>query len=298
MKEKLNFILVGVFVLVLGLALITGVLWLGAGGPKLDHKLYLTYMTESVYGLSKDAGVTYRGVEVGRVRDIALDPDHTERVRLLLEIRADVPIREDTVSTLDVQGLTGLAHVDLQGGEGIAPALQPKPGEKYPVIPSRTSLRAQWSDATTQLLANLSNISERLNRLLQDQYLEDVLQELQSTLSNSREVSGRVLHILEQLDSDVVAQLPVLLEQLYVSVASLEQMAEQITTTSTALDQLIRTSGGELEHFTAQSLPEASTLVMELRQAAENLRRFSAEVERHPEILLRGAPEPRPGPGE
>ena len=298
MKEKLNYILVGVFVLVLGLALIAGVLWLGAGGPKLDHKLYLTYMTESVYGLSKDAAVTYHGVEVGRVRDIDLDPDNTERVRLLLEIRADVPIREDTVSTLDVQGLTGLAHVELQGGEGTAPALQAKPGEKYPVIPSRTSLREQWSKNLTQLLATLNDTSEQLSRLLKDRNLEEILQDLQATLGNSREVSGRMLHILEQVDRDVMSQLPVLLEQLYVSVASLEQMAEQITTTSIALDQLIHTSGGELEHFTAQSLPEASTLVMELRQAAENLRRFSEEVERHPEILLRGAPEPRPGPGE
>lgn len=298
MKEKLNFILVGVFVLALGLALIVGVLWLGAGGPKLDHKLYLTYMTESVYGLSKDAAVTYRGVEVGRVRNIDLDPDHTERVRLLLEIRADVPIREDTVAMLDVQGLTGLAHVDLEGGEGVAPALQPKAGEKYAVIPSRTSLREQWSRTLTQLLANLSDTSERLNRLLQDRYLDEVLQDLQSTLSNTREVSDRMLHILEQVDRDVVSQLPVMVEQLHVSVASLEQMAQQITTTSKALDQLIINSGGELEHFTAQSLPEASALVVELRQAAENLRRFSEEVERHPEILLRGAPEPRPGPGE
>jgi len=39
-------------------------------------------------------------------------------------------------------------------------------------------------------------------------------------------------------------------------------------------------------------------MMVELRQAAENLRRFSEELERHPEILLRGAPQPRPGPGE
>jgi hypothetical protein len=65
-----------------------------------------------------------------------------------------------------------------------------------------------------------------------------------------------------------------------------------------ALEEVVRSSGGDIETFTGQALPEASALVVELRQAAENLRRFSEELEQHPEILLRGAPEPPPGPGE
>ncbi|NNF95958.1 MAG: MCE family protein [Halobacteria archaeon] len=298
MKDKLNFSLVGLFVLVLSLTLIAGVLWLGAGGPKPDRKLYLTYMTESVYGLSKDSAVTYRGVNVGRVRKIDFDPNNTERVRLLLEIRADTTIREDTIATLETQVLTGLGHIYLQGGEGTAPILQAKAGEEYPVIPSRTSMRGQWEKSVSNMLANLNDIAERINRLLDDRYLEEVLDELRVTLNNSREVSDRMRKILEQVDRDMMARLPELVEQLQVSAASVENMAEQISTTSLALEQVVHNSGGDIELFTAQALPEASALVVELRQAAENLRRFSEELERHPEILLRGAPEPPPGPGE
>jgi phospholipid/cholesterol/gamma-HCH transport system substrate-binding protein len=298
MKDKLNLTLVGLFVLVLSITLIAGVLWLGAGGPKAAYKLYLTYMTESVYGLSKDSVVTYRGVDVGLVRNIDLDPDNPERVRLLLEIRADTPIREDTIASLETQGLTGLAHVNLEGGIGTAPVLQAKPGEKYPVIPSRVSLLGRWDESVEIVLGNLIEISNRINRLLDDQYLEEVLHELQATLKNSREASDRLRNILAQVDRDVAAQLPSLVEQLHTSAVSVEHMAEQIATTSSTLDQMVRSSGGELEQFTAQALPEASTLVVELRQAAENLRRFSEELERHPEILLRGLPEPSPGPGE
>jgi len=298
MKDKLNLTLVGLFVLVLSLTLIAGVLWLGAGGPKPAHKLYLTYMTESVYGLSKDSAVTYRGVDVGLVRRIDLDPDNPERVRLLMEIRADTPIREDTVASLETQGLTGLAHVNLQGGKGTAPVLQAKPGEEHPVIASRTSPLGNWEETASTLLANLNEISDRINRLLDDQYLEEVLHELQATLKNSRDASERLRSILAQVDRGVAAQLPSLVEQLHASAVSVEHMADQIATTSSTLEQMVLRSGGDLEHFTAQALPEASTLVVELRQAAENLRRFSEELERHPEILLRGAPEHRRGPGE
>lgn len=298
MKDKLNLTLVGLFVLVLGITLIAGVMWLGAGGPKAAYKLYLTYMTESVYGLSKDSAVTYRGVNVGLVRNIDLDPGNPERVRLLLEIRADTPIRENTIASLETQGLTGLVHVNLEGGTDTAPELQAKPGEEYPVIPSRVSLMGRWDESVEIVLGNLIEISDRINRLLDDRYLDKVLHELQATLSNSREVSERLRNLLEHVDRDVAVRLPSLVEQLQVSAASVEQMAEQITTTSKAVERVVRNSGGDLEQFSAQALPEASTLVVELRQAAENLRRFSEELERHPEILLRGAPEPRPGPGE
>ena len=298
MKEKLNFTMAGMFVLVLTFILIAGVLWLGAGGPKPDHKRYLTYMTESVYGLSKDSAVTYRGVDVGSVRGIELDPHNHERVRLLLEIRADVPIEEDTIATLETQVLTGLAHIYLEGEEGTAPLLRAKPGEEYPEIASRVSVRGKWEKSVSHMLANLNEISDRINRLLDEEYLEEVLEELRVTLNNSREVSDRLRRILEQIDRDMMARLPSLVEQLQVSAVSVEHMAEQISTTSSALEQVVRNSGGDLEQFSAQALPEATALVVELRQAAENLRRFSEELERHPEILLRGAPEPQPGPGE
>lgn len=298
MKEKLNFTLAGIFVLVLTFILIAAVLWLGAGGPRPEHKLYLTYMTESVYGLSHDSAVTYRGVDVGRVREIDLDPDNPERVRLLLEINANVLIQEDTVASLDVQGLTGLAHVNLEGAEGTAPLLQAKAGEEYPVIPNRTSLRAQWEKSVTKMLANLGDISERINRIVDDRYLEEVVDELRLTLKNAREVSNRLQRILQHVDQDMMAKMPSLVEQLEVTAVSVDQMAKQIANTGRALEQIAVKSGGDVEQFTAQSLPEASAMMVELRQAAENLRRFSEELERHPEILLRGAPVPPPGPGE
>jgi phospholipid/cholesterol/gamma-HCH transport system substrate-binding protein len=284
MKEKLNFTLAGTFVLVLTFILIAGVLWLSAGGPKPEHKFYLTHMTESVLGLSRDSAVTYRGVNVGRVRSIDFDPENTERVRILLEIQADTSVREDTVATLETQLLTGLSHINLEGGEeGIAPLLQAKEGEEYPVIASRTSMQVEWEQNITKLLANLNDISERVNRLVDDRYLEELLDELKVTLHNTREASDNLRRLVDQFQ---------------VSAKSVENMATQVSSTSEALEEVVRNSGGDVELFTAQALPEASALVVELRQAAENLRRFSEELERHPEILLRGSPEPPLGPGE
>ena len=87
MEEKVNFTIVGVFVLVLFSALIGGVLWLSSGKSyRTEYVLYRTYMNESVSGLNINAPVRYRGVEVGRVQQITLAPDNVEQVQVTLGI--------------------------------------------------------------------------------------------------------------------------------------------------------------------------------------------------------------------
>src|SRR4029077_1469590 len=114
--SKKTYIRIGLFVVVLTTALIWGTLWLSAGGAPGEFDFYTTYMNESVSGLSPDAALTYRGVNVGKVREITIDPNNPNRVRLLLQVKHGVPIKQDTEATLAMQGLTGLATIDLLGG--------------------------------------------------------------------------------------------------------------------------------------------------------------------------------------
>ena len=103
MEEKLNFTLVGVFVLVLSAGLIGGVLWLSSGKSyRTQYDIYQTYTSDSVAGLNLNAPVRYRGVEVGRVRKIALAPGNVEQVQLTLAIkRARMIALLPYVGTLD-----------------------------------------------------------------------------------------------------------------------------------------------------------------------------------------------------
>jgi ABC-type transport system involved in resistance to organic solvents, periplasmic component len=117
MEAKVNFTLVGLFVLVLAVGLIGGVLWFGSDKQfGKQYETYLVYEDESVSGLNLNAPVKYRGVDVGSVGKIELDADDSERVRLSLNIELGTPVKEDTVAVLRTQGLTGIAYVDLMGG--------------------------------------------------------------------------------------------------------------------------------------------------------------------------------------
>ena len=92
-------------------------LWLSSGKYyRKSYDTYQTYMTESVSGLNLNAPVRYRGVDVGRVRKIALAPGNVEQVQVTLDIERGTPVKEDTVAMLQTQGLTGIAYVELTAG--------------------------------------------------------------------------------------------------------------------------------------------------------------------------------------
>ena len=60
----------------------------------------------------------------------------------------------------------------------------------------------------------------------------------------------------------------------------------------------VESGGQDVRRLTREALPEVVSLVHELQLAAENLRRFSEELERDPSVLLYGAARSQPGPGE
>lgn len=307
MTGKTNYVLVGLFVLVLTLTLIAGVLWLGSGGAGRTYDEYLVYMQESVSGLSRDNAVKYHGVVVGRVHSISLDPERAEEVRLLLQIDAGTPIRQDTVATLEAQGLTGLAYVNLTGGSAGSPALQKRPGEQLPIIASRPSTWGRLDHAVEELATRMISVSERFELLLSDENLTHIassfaqLDELSSALAaRSSDVTGVVDDLSTTLHNvrDSSAELSGLISQLRNTADALERMADEIRNTSVTVRQVVKARNRDLQRFTGDALPEAAAMINEARRAAQNLRRFSEQLERDPGVILRGRPARVPGPGE
>lgn len=307
MESKVSYILVGVFVLLLAAALIAGVLWFGAGGPHAPTQLYVTYLTESASGLNKDSMVRYRGVEVGRVRSIGLDPKNPQRVRLLLEINRGTPVSVDTVATLETRGLTGIANVNLTGGSAESPPLRAEPGEKYPVIQSRPSLFGQLDKEITVVLHNLNEATTRLNELLSDANQRA----MGETLANLESISGTLAGQSRELRSSIddfaglmhnarvaSASLPGAVQRIESSAVALEKMANSLAQAAGTLQHTVQGNGQQIRRFTAQTLPEASAAIGDLRQAAGSLRRLSQSLENNPSILLYGPPPRAAGPGE
>jgi phospholipid/cholesterol/gamma-HCH transport system substrate-binding protein len=304
MEEKVNFAVVGLFVLVLSAALIGGVLWLSSGNSySTSYDIYQTYTRDSVAGLNLNAPVRYRGVEVGRVSKIALAPNNVEQVQLTLAIEHGTPVKVDTLAVLQTQGLTGLAFVELTGGSRDAPVLITQNNDKYPVIKSGPSLMTRLDSAITSLLTNLNRSSENLNDLMDEENRRAFKHALADITIFSRTLAARSAMIDTSLDNAARTmantarfseELPQLAQRVQRSADTFDHMANDLARAAASASGTLDGT----QQFSSETLPEVHQLVMELRELTNSLRRFSSEVEQSPSVLLYGKPAAKRGPGE
>ncbi len=304
MEEKVNFVLVGVFVLALTAALIGGVLWLSSSKSyRATYDIYHTYMHDSVAGLNPNAPVRYRGVEVGRVRNITLAPGNVEQVLLTLAIEQKTPVKVDTVAILQVQGMTGIAYVELTGGSRDSPALQAQGNERYPVIQSGPSLMTRLDSAVTAVLVNLNRTSENLNAMLD----EDNRRIIKNTLADLAVLSRTLAARSGTIDASLVDaahtlknaarlsdELPKIVQRVQHSADAFDRMSDEITRVGARAGNALDSA----QQFSASTLPEVHQLVLELRDLTGSLHHVSDQLEQDPSVLLRGKPQAKPGPGE
>lgn len=307
MGDRISYSAVGLFVLGLGAALIMAFVWLATKGDDKDYLRYQVLTAESVSGLNRNASVTYRGVVVGRVASISVDPDDPEQIRLLLDIEAGTPVRTDTTAKLVTQGVTGLARVELTGGSRAAPALVPLPSQPPPVIPSGPSLVARLDSALDMLVVTIERLSTRFDRLLSDENLDavagtlDALRLVTTEVAQHRaEIGTGLANAATTLDntSRLSGELASTLARTAGSVAALEETARSVTRTSRALEAAVGEGREGVAKAFGQLGPEVTALLGELRQLAETLRRVARDVETNPRVFLFGRQRGEPGPGE
>jgi len=322
MENKVNFAAVGAFVIVLAIAIIAGTLWLSSGKYyRKVYDTYETYMTESVSGLNINAAVRYRGVDVGRVRQISLEPGNVEQVRVTLDIERGTPVKADTVAVLQTQGLTGIAFIELTGGRRDSIALKAGPGQEFPVIASGPSLIGRLETSTPVLLANLVRVGDNLNALLDEsnrRALRSTLADLavltHTLAARSSSIDATMVSAARAMDNAarVSAELPPLVQRFDRTADALQRMAGDVSDaaasargtfdsargTFDSARSTLEGSSANVAQFTGTTLPEARELVAELRGLTATMHRVVEEVERNPGVLLQGRRPAKRGPGE
>ena len=304
----MNYALVGAFVLVLSAVLIAGVLWLASGGAfQKKYDLYMAIEDESVAGLNLNAPVKYSGVDVGKVRQIHLDPNNPERVILLFAIERGTPIKEDTVAVLKTQGLTGIAYVELSGGARDAPLLRATAGNEYPVIRTKPSLSARLENVLSTVLAKLDSTSSTISALLSEENRAAFTSALADISAVARTIAARKSTLDAGLasaartfenTSRATAQLGPALERIGRSADAVEKMGNEVALAGASAGKTVDAVGTDVKRFTAETLPELERLLGEMSVLASSLRRLSEKIEGSPGGLLLGRRPVQPGPGE
>ncbi|MES2985261.1 MAG: MlaD family protein [Pseudomonadota bacterium] len=175
MENERHYFLVGLFVLGGTLALFMFMMWL-TGRDDSQYQQYRIHFAESVSGLSNGSDVKFRGVKVGNVLSIIIDPDDSRLIRVDILLLKSTPVKVDTKANLKLQGITGVVFIELSGGDPAQPNLVTSDHDKkqIPVIPSEQSSLNALIDRVPVLLDKISAAVDRFNRLVSDENLRSV----------------------------------------------------------------------------------------------------------------------------
>ncbi len=203
MYSKVNYTIVGLFVLIFTVGLSWFGLWLAKYGLQEEFSMYKLEMKDSIAGLSKDSNVKLHGVNIGRVREIRINPDNIEMTEILLEIKEEIPIKEDMVASTQMLGVTGLLSIEIAGGTNEAQTLLPT--EEYiPLIKSKPSLLSKLTNSLGGLSEKLEKLLVQSEKLLSNEHIEsmgNILDNTEKVTKKAVNLEDKALVSLEEVDT-------------------------------------------------------------------------------------------------
>jgi phospholipid/cholesterol/gamma-HCH transport system substrate-binding protein len=315
MEVRASYALVGGFVLAVLAALAIAVVWLAKIEVDRSVAIYEVAFTGSVNGLQEGSPVRYRGVPVGRVSAIRIDAANIAQILVTLELRPDTPVRTDTVATVEPQGITGIATIQLTGGTQGAP-MPKEDGAGHPprLIAGRSAIEEVFS-STPVVLNRIAAVLERIGILLSDENLQNInatLDDLAQLTDKLAESEPQVRSLLESvtatsnqmrttadqfagLASDLRGslggmdgRLAALGDQGQATLAQATAAATAFRDLADRLDRLVRANAQPVGDFSQSTLYEIRQLVGEMRQLVASGSRISKEFERDPAGYLLG----------
>jgi len=317
MYSRVNYTIVGIFVLLFGAGLVWFAFWLAKYGVQHEYDTYKLFMTESVDGLSKDSVVRLRGVDIGRVSEIRIDPENIEHIEVFLKIKHGVPIKEDMVAHTSMLGITGLLSIEIEGGTNKAKNLKTK-DNPIPVIPTSPSWLYKTKKGLGSLAIRLEDLAEKMQKLMSKENLENI----EEILENAKIVTEKA-SLFEEKAIVELQELNTTLAVYRTSMANIDRNFESATkdfrvlkndfsditnAALPAIDKLMKTTG----NFNRVTLKVEKSLdrgdynikkifepvLIEIGIVSEQVNDLANELHESPSDLFFKARKVRRGPGE
>ncbi|MXQ09553.1 MCE family protein [Alphaproteobacteria bacterium GH1-50] len=303
METRANYVLIGAFALAGFLGILGFFLWFA--NVQLDRQFaYYDIDFRSVAGLSDASDVRFSGLPVGQVVDVRLSPNNDGSVRVRIEVDAETPVREDSIATIEAQGVTGVSYVGISPGSPDAPLIARSSvdtNDDVPMIEAGQSVLQSLSQDAPEILAETLEVVRELRQLIggeNQRRVESILENVERSsvsfaqaLDDFSAISGTVSNFAREIDrfnttlDELTGDASGVLAAAETTLSSLDELSsdarrvlavgaetlEQAKTTITTTDRYLTEALGPATSRLSLSVTEIETRFAELSESVSGL---------------------------
>ena len=309
MENKPHAFWAGMFTI--GLLIVVGLTVVFFSADRAVRVPYDLISRSSVTGLSPDAAVRYRGLDVGKVQSIQFDPNRPGTIRIRILVDRKAPMTRSTYGTLALQGVTGIAFVQLDdNGLDLSPLHSSE--AHVAELPLRPGLLDQLQRRGDALLRKFDRIAGDIDAMLS----EDNRKQVMAAVNSLQQAASSVNGLAQQLEP-TTKQLPGAVTELQRTLHSTNALVTSMNrpdgpfqtnlnkagTAAAQAGAALGSINASIEDLSARvgydTLPRVDSLTDDVRSAMRAVDRAAGTFTTSPRSLLfGGAPQPAPGPGE
>jgi len=260
METRANHIWVGAITLVLLAMLAAFIIWLARLGEGTQNE-YDILFKQSVSGLANGSQVSFAGVPVGQVSEIALSDLNPEFVRVRVKVRDEVPILVGTTASIQAS-FTGVSTILLDGARKGAPAIDCETtacdDEGVPQIPVKPGGLGEILASAPVLLERLATLTERMTLAMSDENISAISGILQNTNAMTRDFAR------------ATPQVEATLGELQVTLREAGEALDAFETVTKSTDEVINKEGQSLAAELRNTLGSASTALLSLSKTLDD----------------------------
>jgi phospholipid/cholesterol/gamma-HCH transport system substrate-binding protein len=240
-----------------------------------EHKAFRRHVVfytnfQNVDGIPKGSKVRVNGMDAGELDSIQIpsSPSQKFRLKMNVEDRLRGLIREDSLVTVETDGLVGDKFLLIQGGTDRAAEAAPEstiqgkePFEIGKLLEQAQGIMNQAGTTITGLQATMKDVSGRLDTTL-------------DTATNTiRNVNGVVLDVRKgKGTAGLLVEDPATAADVRQSIANVRQTTEKLNTTTTRVDSLL----ADVQN--RQLVPKIDDTLVSARSATHNLDQTSQQI--------------------
>jgi len=322
MNNKVNYGFVGFLVLVGMILIVAFTYWMLKPTVEAQTKKYTIYFDESVLGLNIDAPVKYKGISIGKVSSMRINPQNPEQVDVTISIKNLSPIKTTTVAQLTAQGITGLTYINLMNSMKsleIAQDLRVIGDETYPIIKTIPSFFNNFEKSLSNVSSKLTSTLGRTEELLGEENQKEMtlllqksasvmekmdalldaktIKHLQNSAKNMDSFSAKLDNVMPDIDSFIVKS-EKWQDDISGSFSSIMTSYKGIKSSMTEIKRAVSSGEFNVKEISSEIVPTMNATFLEMQELMVKFEDVLQQYENSPSDILYKKEEIKKAPGE